>query len=117
MKISSEIILTFIGSLTVSSTISPMYLIFINKFNYFIQSKAKQPRTLLELAKVGVGVGVMGMVFILPVELITRNIHNNELAKDCISVHIGTYLICFIASLVVLGKTGRIQLVWKNPSK
>ena len=116
MQITTETTLTFLGSLSLSLTITPTYMFLINKLNNVIRAKAKQPQTLLEFAKVGVGAVVMTIIFVLPLELITRNISNQDLAKDCISFYMGTYAFCFITSLLVLRKAGRIQTIWKKPS-
>lgn len=117
MQIPTEIALTFIGSLILSLTITPAYMLVINKLNKIIQTKAKQPQTLLEFSKVGVGFFVLAIIFLLPIELISTKITNSDLAKDCISVHMGTYAICFITILVILHRTGRIQTIWKISSK
>ena len=117
MQITTEITLTFIGSLSLSLTITPPYMLLIDKLNSVIRTKEKQPQTLLEFAKVGIGAIVLLLIFVLPVTLITRIISNEDLAKDCISVHMGTYAICFITILLILRKTGRIQTIWEKASK
>lgn len=60
-----------------------------------------------EISLAFLGSFVMALVFVLPLELITRNIRNADLGKDCISVHMGTYAICFVKFYVEQVKSRR----------
>lgn len=115
MQITPEIVATFFGALFMGFIVMPIYYITINRLNNIIDSKKQQPQTTLEFVKVGVGAANLLVVFLLPMEVMTRNIYSKTLVENCISVHLGTFAISSILSATILFKTGRIKAIWNRP--